>query len=257
MMRQQAVGVCVCAALCARCSALGPSPAGVARAAPRVGIIVVDHGSKRAEANDALNEVVARYRAHAAGGPPPVAVEPAHMELAPPTIADAFARCVESGAEEVVCAPFFLSMGRHMKEDIPALMSEAAAAFPAVRWSIAAPLGAQPSMPALMHEAILASRGEDAASSTPAASSEALEPPPPAPPLWPSWQQQKTAGDSGVSKRVWYADEDQRLNELVRRMGTGSWTAIALQLGGGRNSKQCRERYENWLWKGPGQGPEH
>ena len=54
MMRQQAVGVCVCAALCARCSALGPSPAGVARAAPRVGIIVVDHGSKRAEANDAL-----------------------------------------------------------------------------------------------------------------------------------------------------------------------------------------------------------
>ena len=56
---------------------------------------------------------------------------------------------------------------------------------------------------------------------------------------------------------MWYADEDQRLNELVRRMGTGSWTAIALQLGGGRNSKQCRERYENWLWKGPGQGPEH
>ena len=163
MMRQQAVGVCVCAALCARCSALGPSPAGVARAAPRVGIIVVDHGSKRAEANDALNEVVARYRAHAAGGPPPVAVEPAHMELAPPTIADAFARCVESGAEEVVCAPFFLSMGRHMKEDIPALMSEAAAAHPAVRWSIAAPLGAQPSMPALMHEAILACREEAAA----------------------------------------------------------------------------------------------
>ena len=64
-------------------------------------------------------------------------------------------------------------------------------------------------------------------------------------------------GGPGVSKRVWYADEDQRLNELVRRMGTGSWTAIALQLGGGRNSKQCRERYENWLWKGPGQGPEH
>ena len=124
----------------------------VARAAPRVGIIVVDHGSRRAEANDALDDVVARYRAHASGGTQPVAVEPAHMELASPTIADAFARCVACGAEEVVCAPFFLSMGRHMKEDIPALMSEAAAAHPAVRWSIAAPLGAQPSMPALMHE---------------------------------------------------------------------------------------------------------
>ena len=54
-------------------------------------------------------------------------------------------------------------------------------------------------------------------------------------------------GGPGVSKRVWYADEDQRLNELVRRMGTGSWTAIALQLGGGRNSKQCRERWHNHL----------
>ena len=153
----------IAAALCAGCLALGPATPGVARAAPRVGIIVVDHGSRRAEANDALDDVVARYRAHASGGTQPVAVEPAHMELASPTIADAFARCVACGAEEVVCAPFFLSMGRHMKEDIPALMSEAAAAHPAVRWSIAAPLGAQPSMPALMHEAILACREEAAA----------------------------------------------------------------------------------------------
>ena len=54
-------------------------------------------------------------------------------------------------------------------------------------------------------------------------------------------------GGPGVSKRVWYADEDQRLMELVRQLGTSSWTAIATQLGGGRNSKQCRERWHNHL----------
>lgn len=153
---------CVTLVLCfARSAAWGTRP---------FGIIVVDHGSRRAEANDALNDVVARYRAHAeAGGASPVAIEPAHMELASPTIAEAFTRCVESGAQEIVCAPFFLSPGRHVSEDIPSLMQSAAAEFPAIRWSIAAPLGAQPSMPALMDEAIAASRAAPAAQDAPGA----------------------------------------------------------------------------------------
>ena len=50
------------------------------------------------------------------------------MELAPPTIAEAFGRCVERGATLVVVAPFFLSPGRHWQEDIPALADEAARA---------------------------------------------------------------------------------------------------------------------------------
>ena len=35
-------------------------------------------------------------------------VEPAHMELAEPSIATAFARCVERGATTVVVFPYFL-----------------------------------------------------------------------------------------------------------------------------------------------------
>ena len=62
-------------------------------------------------------------------------------------------------------------------------------------------------------------------------------------------------GGPGVSKRVWYADEDQRLMELVRQLGTSSWTAIATQLGGGRNSKQCRERWHNHLDPDVKKGP--
>jgi sirohydrochlorin ferrochelatase len=55
-------------------------------------------------------------------------VFPAHMEIATPTVADAVASAVAAGASRVVIAPYFLSDGRHMSEDIPALAAAAAAA---------------------------------------------------------------------------------------------------------------------------------
>ena len=75
-----------------------------------VGVIVVDHGSKRPAANTRLDAVVAAFRASSNRK----IVEAAHMELASPTIADAFARCVKAGAASVVVHPFFLSPGRHV-----------------------------------------------------------------------------------------------------------------------------------------------
>ena len=33
----------------------------------------------------------------------------------------------------------------------------------------------------------------------------------------------------------------------MQLFGVGQWTVIALELGGGRNSKQCRERWHNHL----------
>ncbi len=68
-------------------------------------------------------------------------VEPAHMEIAEPTIADGFARCVEQGATTVVVHPFMLAPGRHVTEDLPRLVAEAAARHQGVRFSMAAPLG--------------------------------------------------------------------------------------------------------------------
>ena len=68
-------------------------------------------------------------------------VEHAHMELAPPTIAEAFDRCVEQGAKTVAVALFFLSPGRHSIKDIPALVNEAAARQPGVKCVITDPLG--------------------------------------------------------------------------------------------------------------------
>jgi len=104
-------------------------------------ILLIDHGSRRAEANAMLEQVAELVRAEAGPG---VIVESAHMELAPPTIADAFRRCVEAGATEVIAQPYMLTPGRHATEDIPALVEEAARQHPEVRWRVTGPLGVHP-----------------------------------------------------------------------------------------------------------------
>ncbi|TWT48408.1 CbiX/SirB N-terminal domain-containing protein [Botrimarina hoheduenensis] len=115
-----------------------------------VGVVVVDHGSRRAESNALLLEVVALFE-RVSGMP---IVEPAHMELAEPSIATAFARCVERGAQIVVVFPYFLSPGRHWSQDIPALAAAAAENHPGIRYQVTSPLGLHPLMAQVMGERI-------------------------------------------------------------------------------------------------------
>ena len=107
-----------------------------------VGVVIVDHGSRRQASNDLLTEFVRMYREQT-GRP---IVELAHMEIAPPDIEAAFGRCVEQGATLVAVSPFFLSPGRHWQEDIPTLAAEAAAKHPGVSHFVAAPIGLHPLM---------------------------------------------------------------------------------------------------------------
>ncbi|KAL0450689.1 UNVERIFIED_CONTAM: Sirohydrochlorin ferrochelatase, chloroplastic [Sesamum latifolium] len=86
-------------------------------------VIIVDHGSRRKESNLMLNEFVVMFREKTKY---PI-VEPAHMELAEPSIKDAFNSCVQQGAQRVI--------------DIPSLTAEAAKDHPGVSYVITAPLG--------------------------------------------------------------------------------------------------------------------
>src|SRR5262245_40713946 len=105
------------------------------------GLVIVDHGSRRGESNQMLVELVDRFRR---GASDYITVEPAHMELADPTIAQAFDRCVAAGAKRVVVMPYFLLPGRHWDQDIPRLTAEAAAKHGGVEFLVAAPLGLHP-----------------------------------------------------------------------------------------------------------------
>jgi sirohydrochlorin ferrochelatase len=105
-------------------------------------IIIVDHGSRRAVSNAMLEDFVERF-AQAMDYP---VVEPAHMELAEPSIATAFDRCVARGARSVVICPYFLLPGKHWDEDIPELAAEAAKRHPGVAYMVTAPIGLHPMM---------------------------------------------------------------------------------------------------------------
>lgn len=109
---------------------------------PITGLIIVDHGSKRHESNAMLELFVARLRAQSAY----TIVEPAHMELAEPSIAQAFDRCVMAGAKRVIVMPYFLLPGRHWSSDIPHLTEQAAANHPGIEFMVTAPFGLHPMM---------------------------------------------------------------------------------------------------------------
>jgi sirohydrochlorin ferrochelatase len=102
------------------------------------GIILVDHGSRRAESNAALEEVANMLRTVVGDS---LVVATAHMEIATPTLRDACERCYAHGARELVVVPYFLAEGRHVREDIPRMAEDAVRGLDGVRVVVSGPLG--------------------------------------------------------------------------------------------------------------------
>jgi sirohydrochlorin ferrochelatase len=105
-------------------------------------ILLVDHGSRRAEANAQLAAVAVLVAERA----PDAIVHIAHMELAAPDIPQGVDACARDGADEVVVHPYFLAPGNHSTHDIPHLVREAAAHHPGLRVRISEPLGLHPKL---------------------------------------------------------------------------------------------------------------
>lgn len=111
-------------------------------------IVVVDHGSRRDAANEMLDDVADMVRRRSSGVP----VYSAHMELAKPSIADAFAGAVSNGASHIIVVPFFLSPGRHVTTDIPELAKEAAKSYVGVTYDVRPPIGTHPAIAKVIME---------------------------------------------------------------------------------------------------------
>ena len=75
-----------------------------------------------------------------------VAVLAAHMDLAAPTIGEAFDAAVRAGAGFVVVALYFLAPGRHSESDVPRLVAEAASRHPGVGFTVTPSLGPDPGL---------------------------------------------------------------------------------------------------------------
>jgi sirohydrochlorin ferrochelatase len=102
-------------------------------------LIIVDHGSTVNEANEMLAEVTNLLKSNEHSGFD--IIRYCHMELAEPTIPQAFDECVAEGARHIVVHPYFLAPGKHSTEDIPKMVGEAASKHEGVSYFVTEPLG--------------------------------------------------------------------------------------------------------------------
>jgi sirohydrochlorin ferrochelatase len=102
-------------------------------------LLLIAHGSRQAEANDDLYQVVGSLRQQ--GHP---LVEAAFLELAEPSIAEGARHCVAQGASQVVLVPYFLSAGVHVRRDLAQIRARLAEELAPVPFLLAEPLGQHP-----------------------------------------------------------------------------------------------------------------
>ena len=109
-------------------------------------VVLVGHGSRSAEANEALVALAAGM-ARDLGEP----VHPAFLEMTTPTIPETLHAALAAGATTITVVPYFLSPGMHVRRDIvevvDAVRAESGAAI-----EIAPFFGSHPEIPRLLAE---------------------------------------------------------------------------------------------------------
>lgn len=100
------------------------------------GLIVFAHGSSVESANDAVRSVSAALAAK--GGYP--YVETAFLEMGQPDLAGAAGKLMAQGVTRMIVVPYFLTVGIHLKRDLPKLVADLRAAHPQLQVDTAPPL---------------------------------------------------------------------------------------------------------------------
>jgi len=125
------------------------------------GYVVFGHGSTVESANDAVRAMAAELARR--GGYE--AVETAFLEAGQPDLRGAVEILAGCGIQHVIVIPYFLTLGMHLKRDLPRLVEALRAAHPGMEIQVTAPLDGHP---ALIDA--LVGRAREAAEGTPGAS---------------------------------------------------------------------------------------
>ena len=98
-------------------------------------VILFAHGSKSREANEGI-ELLAGDLERVSGLP----THATFLEFASPDLAGAAAAASLAGARRIIVVPCFLTMGMHVREDLPRLLSELRSRHTEVEVLASAPL---------------------------------------------------------------------------------------------------------------------
>ena len=103
----------------------------------KTALLLMAHGSRIPEANDAVREIADMVKAMSGFE----IVEIAYREQHLPNIQTGIDTCVTLGAQRIILLPYFLFVGAHVQEDLPAEMDEARKRHPQVEFAMANHLG--------------------------------------------------------------------------------------------------------------------
>lgn len=117
---------------------------------PNTAILLMAHGSRRAEANQELFELAGRLMRDGRNA----IVESSFLELADPDIVAGGRTCVARGANVVLMIPYFLSAGVHLNRDLVEARDTLAGEFPEVEFRLGPPLGPHALLDDLVRERI-------------------------------------------------------------------------------------------------------
>jgi sirohydrochlorin ferrochelatase len=113
-------------------------------------IIVFAHGSRVEDANGGVRELARQVQQ--AGGFH--YVRAAFLEMAQPDLATAIAEAVSAGQRRVIIIPYFLTMGVHLRRDLPELIARERGRYPGVEIHASEPLEGHPQLSSIILERI-------------------------------------------------------------------------------------------------------
>jgi sirohydrochlorin cobaltochelatase len=106
----------------------------------RSAIILFGHGSRDALWHLPIQAVAERIRTSSPG----TTVACAYLELTEPSLAASTRALVEIGVVHITILPMFLGVGRHAREDLPALIAELKQNHPKVVFDVQPAVGENP-----------------------------------------------------------------------------------------------------------------
>ncbi|MBJ6725428.1 sirohydrochlorin chelatase [Geomesophilobacter sediminis] len=113
-------------------------------------ILLLAHGSRIAEANDAARIIAARVKEITQYDIVEVAFREQHL----PNIQQGVDNCVAQGARRILLVPYFLYLGAHVQEDLPEELEEAKQRHPGIEMTLGRHLGPHPKLAEIVVERI-------------------------------------------------------------------------------------------------------
>ncbi len=117
---------------------------------PATAILLFAHGSSVEEANQSVHELARRVEEQGSYG----YVRATFLDVAQPDLSTAIAQAVGAGLGRVIVIPYFLTMGIHLRRDLPSLIASQRRKHPQAKIEVGESLEGHPLMASIILERV-------------------------------------------------------------------------------------------------------